>query len=369
MIMSCRQYPISPYSVGLAYNDFRLMVKLVRLLHKVSELSAYQTLLEDAVPETARHDPRHYSAMMGYDFHLSETGPKLIEVNTNAGGFWLARLAENPSQPSFTRRVAGRLLGSFLAEFELFSATKGILPRFLAIADEDPVNQFLYPEMRAFSDLFKEAGIDNAIVDPRELQLTDNILYLGEKRVDMIYNRHCDFYLQTPATAYIKKAWLAGTACLTPNPHTYGLLADKRRMVLWSNPDKLKGLGLSRPAIELMLNMVPSTYLLASIPPDQAWRSRKQWVFKPDTGYASRGVYVGNKLTAAKFAQLDPENTLIQTWIPPSASRFPDELPFKTDFRLFSYQNRILCVSARLYHGQVTNLRTPNGGFAKVIIS
>ena len=44
------------------------------------------------------------------------------------------------------------------------------------------------------------------------------------------------------------------------------------------------------------------------------------------------------------------------------------DLSFKTDFRLFVYQQKILAVSARLYQGQVTNLRTENGGFAKVCL-
>ncbi|SMG65523.1 hypothetical protein BMETH_350911431207, partial [methanotrophic bacterial endosymbiont of Bathymodiolus sp.] len=39
---------------------------------------------------------------------------------------------------------------------------------------------------------------------------------------------------------------------------------------------------------------------------------------------------------------------------------------FKTDFRLFVYRKTILAVSARLYQGQVTNLRTANGGFSKI---
>lgn len=30
---------------------------------------------------------RHYSVLISYDFHLTEDGPKLIEINTNAGFF------------------------------------------------------------------------------------------------------------------------------------------------------------------------------------------------------------------------------------------------------------------------------------------
>jgi hypothetical protein len=38
----------------------------------------------------------------------------------------------------------------------------------------------------------------------------------------------------------------------------------------------------------------------------------------------------------------------------------------KTDLRLYVYRDQALGVTARLYHGQVTNLRTPGGGFARV---
>ncbi len=94
----------------------------------------------------------------------------------------------------------------------------------------------------------------------------------------------------------------------------------------------------------------------------------KQWVFKPDTGYASRGVYVGAKLTRVKFAELNPHRTVLQQRIRPSISQGEDNVMFKTDYRLFAYQDRILCVSARIYQGQVTNLHTENGGFARVCI-
>jgi hypothetical protein len=38
----------------------------------------------------------------------------------------------------------------------------------------------------------------------------------------------------------------------------------------------------------------------------------------------------------------------------------------KTDVRLYTYDGRNLLTAARLYQGQVTNLRTPGGGFAPV---
>ena len=40
-------------------------------------------------PALARHDFGPAGALMGYDFHLTPSGPRLIEVNTNAGGAFL----------------------------------------------------------------------------------------------------------------------------------------------------------------------------------------------------------------------------------------------------------------------------------------
>ena len=77
---------------------------------------------------------------------------------------------------------------------------------------------------------------------------------------------------------------------------------------------------------------------------------------------------MGEKLSRKRFDQLPPETTLIQDLVPPSITTVPDAEPMKTDLRLYAYRNRVLGVTARLYRGQVTNLRTPGGGFAQVKI-
>ena len=41
----------------------------------------------------------------------------------------------------------------------------------------------------------------------------------------------------------------------------------------------------------------------------------------------------------------------------------------KVDLRLYTYAGAILLVAARLYQGQTTNMRTPGGGFAPVLIA
>jgi hypothetical protein len=356
--MNHSKYPISPYPAKLPRNDLRQMVRVARLLHKLSQNIAYQALVEKMLPTAAQLNPGHDSVMMCYDFHLDPSGPKLIEVNTNAGGIWYACLSYNPDATVFPEPLGSKLLHTFINEFALFSKNSNTRPGLIVILDEHPQEQSLYSEMQVFATLFRQAGIDVMIADPEACIAKNGGLFIDDKRIDMIYNRHCDFYLKTSAMKKINEAWLNGRVCLSPNPRTYGLLADKQRMILWSDSALLSGLGLTGREITILAETVPETRLLESLSAQEAWGTRKKWVFKPDTGYACRGVYVGAKLTKVKFAELNPRNTLIQQRILPSISQGGDNTMFKTDYRLFAYQDRMLCVTARIYQGQVTNLRT-----------
>jgi hypothetical protein len=364
--MNPTSLPISPYSARLRRRDLQCMIQVVRLLHKLSENPAYRLHLESILPASARFDPGYHAVMMGYDFHLTEDGPKLIEVNTNAGGIWYMSLSYYPEVIGFSGRLGSRLLKTFCEDYADFRSDPTARPKTIVILDEQPVEQPLYPEMQIFAALFETAGIEAIIIDPGAVEAQDHGLYLGGKPIEMIYNRHCDFYLQTPAMEKIRAAYLRRQVCLTPNPHAYGLLGDKRRMIQWCQPALMRSFGLSEAELSVLAETIPETRLLAALTSEEAWRTRKQWVFKPDTGYASRGVYVGEKLTKHKLAELDPENTLIQRRILPSLTLAEDQQVFKTDYRLFVYRDRILGVAARIYQGQVTNLRTENGGFAKV---
>jgi hypothetical protein len=366
--MSYSPYPISPYYVELPRQQLRLMIKTTHLLYQLSQNPAYQTLLSGKLPSTAQLNHGHHAVMMGYDFHLTSSVPQLIEVNTNAGGCWFACLSHHPDAKNFPAVLGQKLLQTFITEYALFRQDLQARPRCLVILDEQPEQQFLYGEMQRFATLFQQAGIETLIAAPEALSLHSDGLYINQKKVDLIYNRHCDFYLQTEALSVVREAWLKAQLCLTPNPHTYGLLADKQRMILWSDAQLLTELGLNHQSIEFLKKTIPQTRLLESLPAEQAWATRKQWVFKPNTGYGSRGVYVGDKLTKAKFAEFNPQNTLIQQRVPPSLIKINDNVLFKTDFRLFVYRKRVLGVAARIYQGQVTNLRTENGGFAKVLL-
>lgn len=71
-------------------------------------------------------------------------------------------------------------------------------------------------------------------------------------------------------------------------------------------------------------------------------------------------------MTRKRFEGLPKQTTLVQDWLPPSMTEAADHELMKTDFRLFVYRNRVFGITARLYRGQVTNMNTPGGGFARV---
>ena len=361
---------ISQAVVPLARTDLRAMVRVVRLLDKLGRDPAYRQLVYDQVPPVAAFDPGHDAVMMCYDFHLTGEGPRLIEVNTNAGGGLLAYLALDPMLPvaaaSLKPRLRNRLLETFADEIKRFTGGGKSKPERIAIVDEEPARQSLYSEMSSFAELFRNWGVPAEVVDPRQLQASAAGVRLEGQPIDLIYNRHCDFYLEGDSMRGVREAYLARKVCLSPNPHMYGLLADKRRMVTWSDPDIRRTFSLTDSEQQLLGRVLPASTLLADHDPAEVWSARKRLVFKPVDSFGSRGVLLGEKISRKRFDELPPETTLVQEMVPPSMTEVPYAEPMKTDLRLYAYRSRVLGVTARLFRGQVTNLRTPGGGFARV---
>ena len=361
---------LSQATVTVAKSDLRTMLRLVRLLDRLSRNPVYRERVYAQVPEVAAFDPGHDAVMMCYDFHLSGTGPKLIEVNTNAGGGMLAYLTRYPSLPlsadSLKGRLRERLLQTFADEIRQFSGGGKDRPERIVIIDDEPERQYLFPEMRAFADLFVAWGVPVDIADPQQLRASADGIWFAGQPVDLIYNRHCDFYLQSASMAGLRDAYLARKVCLTPNPHQYGLLADKRRMLLWSDPVQRHAFSLTDADQVLVDKTLPACALLGDLDLALVWSERKRRVFKPVDSFGSRGVLLGEKISRKRFDELPLATTLVQELVPPSVTDVPGAEPMKTDLRLYAYRNRVLGVTARLYRGQVTNLRTPGGGFARV---
>ena len=107
--------------------------------------------------------------MFGFDFHLGGKLPQLIEINTNPGGLMvnleLARavtaccpevaepMAALTAVSLSPDEVAAQIIGCFRSGW---SAARGDVPlTTLALVDDDPPNQYLYPEFLLFQRLFE----------------------------------------------------------------------------------------------------------------------------------------------------------------------------------------------------------------------
>jgi hypothetical protein len=307
---------------------------------------------------------------MGYDFHLTPDGPKLIEINTNAGGGLLnAYLLAAHGHGDAAARVRDGFVAMFREEWRL---ERGDAPLArIAIVDEAPAGQFLAPEFELFRELFEAHGIAAVIADPADLVRDgDRLLHHGQP-VDLIYNRLTDFSLDSAVDRDIRAVFEAGGVVLTPHPPAHALYADKRNLMLLSDEGVLRELGVPADAAVTLLAGVPRTVAVVPEAGERFWSERKRWFFKPPAGFGSRAAYRGDKLTRRVFEEILHGGYIAQEIAPPSEHEIPvgEEMQrMKADFRCYVYAGQIQLVAARLYQGQTTNFRTPGGGFAPVFV-
>ena len=83
----------------------------------------------------------------------------------------------------------------FFAEWHLARGDREL--RRIAIVDDNPQEQYLYPEFLLFQQLFRRNGIEAVIADPAALRLHEGVLWHEDEPVDLVYNRLTDFMLVT----------------------------------------------------------------------------------------------------------------------------------------------------------------------------
>ena len=361
----------SATSITLEADVLAAMRAIITACEQVLALPTCRAEALDAAPEIARLPQAAQGVCMGYDFHLSPQGPRLIEINTNAGGALLnASLLEGRGAATAAATLRADIFAMFAAEWRRARGEAALTS--IAIVDEQPETQFLAPEFELFRELFMAHGITAVIADPGELAWRDGRLWCGATAIDLVYNRLTDFYLDTPACAALRAAYLAGQVVLTPHPQVHATHADKRRLLLLSDAARLTALGVGESEQAILLAGVPRTIEVAAVAADTLWAERKRWFFKPAAGFGSRAAYRGDKLTRRVFEEILQGPYIAQEIVPPS--EHPVEVNgerqnLKADFRCYVYAGQVLCVAARLYQGQTTNFRTPGGGFAPVFLS
>ena len=381
-ITRTRPYMFSATAVFISQQQLERMAAIIAAVENVVKVPGYRTAVLERAPEMARPDPGPRSVFMGFDFHLGPQGPQLIEINTNAGGPLLnvalaraqqvccAEVGNELSSPADLEQIEESFLASFRNDWRL---QRGDTPLTrVAIVDDDPPGQFLYPEFQLFRRLFRSHGIDAVIADPAALEWRDGSLWHAGLRIDLVYNRLVDFYLEAPQHAALRDAYVAGAVVLTPHPHAHALYADKRNLVLLSDPLKLAELGIASALCTELRSGIPATVSVSAERSAELWSRRRELFFKPARGYGSKAAYRGDKLTRRVWDEILSADYVAQEIAPASerAVRLDDaRTDLKFDIRAFVYDGGIQLLAARLYAGQTTNFRTPGGGFAPVFIA
>lgn len=376
-IVTTHPHLFSALPVFVAREQARQMDAIITAAQSVIAMPAYQERVLAQAPDIARRPQRAHGVFFGYDFHLCESGPQLIEINTNAGGALLntaSMRAQRACCAPVERYLQGASSETIEAQFvqmfrqEWARSSDKPLTR-IAIVDDAPAGQYLFPEFLLLQRLFEAHGIATAICDPRDLAYDQSHLTLHGEAIDLVYNRITDFYFEEPAHAALAAAFEAGHAVVTPHPQAHALYANKKNLAILSSERELRALGVSAQLIEVLVSGIPETRIVDAAASEPWWADRKRWFFKPAGGFASRGSYRGDKLTRKAFADVAAGGYIAQLIAQPGERSGGDEdSSYKWDVRNYVYDGAPLLMAARLYQGQTTNFRTPGGGFAPVYV-
>ena len=380
MLTETHPHLFSAVPVFVAGAHIRQVERIIQAIGIVAGNPVYRRSALSRAPAIAHAPMATRGVFFGYDFHITPDGPKLIEINTNAGGALLnvellrAQQACCPPVEDYLRtaqtpeRVEATFFDMFATEWRLARGARPL--KTVAIVDDGPTAQYLFPEFLLFQKLLTQRGIHTSIVDARELELTRGALTFNGRPIDLVYNRTTDFYFADESQRALREAYEADAAVITPHPHAHALYSHKANLATLTDPEALRSMGVPAEAIATLLRGIPRTVFVDGSA-ESWWRERAHWFFKPVQGFGSRGAYRGDKLTRRVFEQIMAGGYVAQRIAAPAERRRSTQSGqacYKFDLRSYVYDGEQQMLAARLYQGQTTNFRSPGGGFAPVYL-
>lgn len=341
---------LSPFQVSLSSEIISSIQSEIKKYWKLRQWSA--THLADKYQALGLRRADNFGVCMSYDFHINANqGLDLIEINTNASFLALGlELYEFLKLPEVSSQFnENKLVEMFKKENQL-AGNKDLK---ICIVDEKPDQQRLYVEFLIYQSLFKKHGISCTLADINEIEQL--------KSSSLVYNRYTDFYLDTPQSQKIRKAFNANEIQLSPNPYEYFLLADKERFIDWTAQNEVE-----KPTSLL------ATYDLGTSDKDMIWSNRKNLFFKPKNAYGGKQTYKGASVSRKIFDEVSNSQFIAQQISPAPEIEVEfkgAKTKMKYDLRCYAYQDQLQLITARLYQGQTTNLRTEGGGFACIVVN
>ena len=354
--------------LGLFKGHFETIQKFIRATYDLRDSKNYQKKVLGH--ETTQ---KNKSVLMSFDFHIADDSIKLIEINTNASHFMTSYLMSDfvlQDQLPIADSLQD-LQQSFLKEWGLFSGGSKKLSH-ICIVDEDPKTQRSYFEFLIYKRFFEDLGYSCTIEDYRNITIQNHALCDSQgKPIDLVYNRHTDFLFDHSPT--LRQAYIEKLACISPHPEEYLLLADKNRLMQFSDSQFLKEF-LKPEQLQLFEAIVPKIFEVNSKAKEEIWSLRKQYFFKPKNAFGGKGVFRGDALRHKAFDELYASgNYLAQELAPANEIKIQDQVSHwvnaKWDLRVYVYDGGIQHLTARAFVGQTTNFRTLGGGHVAVFLS
>jgi len=123
-IFNSRPNLFSSTMAFISESEVQKMKTLIETIEKVVENESFQETVINKSPKIAHQDFHTRGVFMGYDFHINEDGPQLIEINTNAGGALLnAELARAQHdcciEVAFDKKIEEKFVHMFRNEWNL----------------------------------------------------------------------------------------------------------------------------------------------------------------------------------------------------------------------------------------------------------
>ncbi|TGL50817.1 circularly permuted ATPgrasp domain protein, partial [Leptospira wolffii] len=274
-----RFYSETPSFIN-ASDKQRIQEILISIRNALNLTEVRNRILED-YDIKARVQDISGGVFLSLDFHQTKEGPKLIEINTNAGGAYLQlKLLEaqircckavDLALPNIEalQEIEEKFYSIFIKEW--IANNRNGLPGFIAIVDENPQSQFLYPEFLMFRNLFRSKGIHSEILDPKQIKSIEGDLYFEDQKIDLIYNRLTDFHLLQAANFKIKQAWEGGNTVVTPSPLDYDLYARKTNLTFLSDIESIAKVGMSDRDSKVLRKSIPYAKIVTADNAKELW--------------------------------------------------------------------------------------------------
>jgi glutathionylspermidine synthase len=286
---------LGQWAQQLSRETMQMEEALIHNLPLAKELGLPSQILK-TLPRLCGYKSGRNIRLMRFDFHPTETGWAISEVNSDVPG----GLAEASVWPQIAERYAKQFAGgenlcagentaSLL--FEAFQAKirKNGTAAFVhatSYSDDRQVMQFL-------GDYFKKRGLNSIYAAP------DHIKWANKKALCVIKGRECEidgivrfFPLEWLVNLPKNSNWQGYYDSETPSCNNpVSIFAQSKRLpLIWDS------LGVEIPAWKKLL---PQTSDPKSIPPQDS-----EWIYKPALGRVGEGISIKEAVTPKEFAQI-----------------------------------------------------------------